>query len=54
MRSARLLAGIAVIALLGFYGVMIWFVPRLDLTLAILIGVALVAYDLWTQLFARR
>ena len=41
-------------ALLAFLGVILWFVPRLDLAGVFLIGLLLVVYDLWTQLKPRR
>jgi hypothetical protein len=54
MTRKRLYAFLAYLALLGFFGVVVAFVPRLDLGGAILLGLALAAYDLWTQLRPRR
>lgn len=53
MLRSRLLALLALLALLvfvAFFGVILAFVPIWDLGVAVLIGVALAAYDLWTQL----
>ena len=50
MLTSRLLALVAFAALLVFFGVVLVKVPRIDLSVAILIGLGLVAYDLWTQL----
>jgi len=50
MATSRILALIAFAAFMVFLGVVLWKVPRLDLSVAILIGVGLVSYDLWTQL----
>ena len=38
----------------SFASVFAYFVPRMDLAGVFLIGLALVAYDLWTQLRSRR
>ncbi len=54
MNRKRLFALFAFLSLAGFFGVMLWFVPRLDLAGAFLIGLVLAAYDLWTQLRPRR
>jgi hypothetical protein len=54
MTQNRLFAILAFLCLAGFFGVLLRFVPRLDLAFAILIGLALSAYDLWTQLGPRR
>ncbi|MBA3447180.1 MAG: hypothetical protein H0T56_06175 [Pseudaminobacter sp.] len=54
MNRKRLFALLAFLCLAGFFGVVLAFVPRLDLAAAILIGLALAAYDLWTQLRPRR
>jgi len=50
MLRARLLAALALLVFIGFFGIILTFVPRWDLGVAVLIGVALAAYDLWTQL----
>jgi hypothetical protein len=54
MTRKRLFAVLAFLSLLGFFGVVLAFVPRVDLGGAILLGLALAAYDLWTQLGPRR
>jgi hypothetical protein len=54
MNRKRLFALLAYLALLGFFGVVLRFVPRVDLGGAVLLGLALAAYDLWTQLRPRR
>jgi hypothetical protein len=54
MNRKRLFAFLAYLALLGFFGVVLAFVPRVDLGGAVLLGLALAAYDLWTQLRPRR
>ena len=54
MTRKRLFAFLAFLSLLAFFGVILRFVPRLDLAGAFLIGLLLVAYDLWTQLRPRR
>ena len=54
MTRKRLFAFLAVLSLLAFFGVILRFVPRLDLAGAFLIGFLLVAYDLWTQLKSAR
>ena len=50
----RILALIAFGCLLAFLGVMIYRVPRLDLALALVVTLALVAFDLWQQIGPRR
>jgi hypothetical protein len=50
MLRARLLAFLALLAFATFFGVILRFVPRWDLAVVVLIGLALVLYDLWTQL----
>jgi hypothetical protein len=54
MNRKRLFALFAFLSLAGFFGIMLWFVPRMDLAGAFLIGLVLAAYDLWTQLRPRR
>jgi MFS superfamily sulfate permease-like transporter len=49
MLRSRLLAALALLIFIAFFGVILAFVPRWDLGAAVLIGVALAAYDLWTQ-----
>lgn len=53
MNRKRLFAFLAFIAFAGFLGILIWFVPRLDLGIALCIGIALAAYDIWDQLWRR-
>jgi hypothetical protein len=50
----RILALIAFGCLLVFLSVMIYRVPRLDLALALIVTLALVAFDLWQQIGPRR
>lgn len=50
MATTRILAMVAFAALLIFFGVVLVKVPRVDLSVAILIGLGLAGYDLWTQL----
>ncbi|HEV7253985.1 MAG TPA: hypothetical protein VGN97_12935 [Mesorhizobium sp.] len=50
MLRSRLLAALALVVFIGFFGIIFAFVPLWDLGFAVLIGVALAAYDLWTQL----
>jgi hypothetical protein len=40
--------------LAAFFVIILYRVPRLDLAGAFLIGIALVGYDLWSELFRRR
>jgi hypothetical protein len=54
MTRKRLFALLAFLSLLAFFGVVLWFVPRVDLTAAVCIGLVLAAYDLWIQLKPRR
>lgn len=46
----RIVALLALAALTAFFGVVILKLPRVDLTVAALIGIGLAAYDLWLQL----
>ncbi len=50
MTGRILLALAAFVALVAFLGVFIVRVPRVDLTIVILLAIALVTYDLWTEL----
>jgi prepilin signal peptidase PulO-like enzyme (type II secretory pathway) len=50
----RLFALLAFLCMASFFGVLLRFVPRVDLAVAVTIGLALSAYDLWTQLGPRR
>jgi hypothetical protein len=54
MTRRRIFALLAFLCLAAFFGIMLYRVPRLDLAGAILIGIALVGYDLWSQLKPRR
>jgi hypothetical protein len=54
MTRKRLFALLAFLCLAAFLGVILARVPRLDLAGAILIGLSLAGYDLWTQLKPRR
>ena len=54
MTQNRLFALLAFLCMTGFFGILLAFVPRLDLGIAILVGLALAAWDLWTQLGRRR
>lgn len=50
----RVLAFLAFAVFVGFVAIVGFKVARIDLTIVILLTVALVAYDCWTQLFRRR
>ena len=50
---SRILAVLAFLVFLAFFGVVIRFVPHPDLMVATAIGVVLAGYDLWTQLGRR-
>jgi hypothetical protein len=54
MTRKRLFGLFAFLCLAAFFTVILYRVPRLDLAGAVLIGVCLVVYDLWTQLKPRR
>ena len=54
MTLSRLFAALAFLCLVSFFGILLAFVPRVDLAVAILVGLGLAAYDLWTQLGPRR
>jgi hypothetical protein len=54
MGSKRLFALLAFACLVGFFGVVMAWVPRVDLTSVILFGLGLAVYDAWTQLKPRR
>jgi hypothetical protein len=49
-----LCAALAVAAFAGFFVILISRVPRADLAIVVLIVAALVAYDIWRQIFAKR
>ena len=46
----RVMAVLAFLFLLGFLGILVWFVPRLDLGLVVAATLLLVAYDFYTTL----
>ncbi|WP_175544525.1 hypothetical protein [Mesorhizobium sp. YR577] len=48
------MAAVALFVLASFLGIIVVKVARIDLTIVIGIGVALVGYDLWRQLAPRR
>jgi len=54
MTRTRLFALLAFLCLAAFLGIVLLRVPRVDLAGAISIGIALVGYDLWSQLKPRR
>ncbi|MET3794574.1 hypothetical protein [Aquamicrobium terrae] len=54
MSRSRLFAICAFVALAVFCGILVRFVPRADLTIVLLIGLGLAAYDIWDQLFRKR
>lgn len=54
MMTDRIMALVALATFIVFAGIMAVKVARLDLGLAIGVGLALVVYDIWSQLFARR
>jgi hypothetical protein len=54
MTRRRLFALLAFLCLIAFFGVILARVPRLDLGGAVVIGLGLAAYDVWSQLFRRR
>jgi hypothetical protein len=54
MTMSRVLALVAFAGFLGFFAVMLVKIPRLDLSAAILLGLALAGYDLWNQLGPRK
>lgn len=41
----RIMALAALVVLLGFLGILVWFVPRLDLGAVVVVTVLFVAYD---------
>ena len=51
MKTDRLLALVALLLFVGFCGVILYFVPRVDLTIVMLLCLALAGYDIWDQLF---
>jgi sulfite exporter TauE/SafE len=54
MNADRIVSLVALAVFLGFLGIVGFSVMRVDLWIAILAGAGLVAYDLYTQLWARR
>jgi hypothetical protein len=53
MTLSRILAAVAFLFYLAFFGVVIRLVPHPDLIIVVSIGVLLAGYDLWTQLRRR-
>lgn len=51
MTMSRVFAILALLMLGIFCGILIRFVPRVDLGMALLIGFGLAAFDVWDQLF---
>jgi hypothetical protein len=49
-----LFALLAYAALISFFGIVIWFVPHVDLVIAVLIGLSLAGYDIVSQLVGHR
>jgi hypothetical protein len=47
--TERILAGVAVLTLFGFLGVLLWHVPRLDLTAVVAFTAVLVVRDLFAR-----
>ncbi|MDZ4094161.1 MAG: hypothetical protein U1D35_04530 [Paracoccaceae bacterium] len=45
----RLMAGLAFAVFLAFLGILLWFVPRLDLGIVIGLTVLLAGYDLYNS-----
>ena len=54
MNAERIVSLVALVVFLLFLGVVGFSVRRVDLWIAILVGVGLVGYDLYTQLWLRR
>lgn len=54
MKSSRFFAVFAFVTLVAFCAVILVFVPRFDLAVALLIGIVPAGYDIWDQLFRRR
>ncbi|MGB3388574.1 MAG: hypothetical protein WBA88_11385 [Pseudaminobacter sp.] len=50
----RILAVFAFLVFMVFCAIVVGLVPRVDLTIVILIGLVLAAYDIWDQLFRPR
>jgi len=50
MMINRLFALMAFACLLAFFGVLIAWVPHVDLVAVVLIGLGLAAYDMWLQI----
>lgn len=51
MLRKRLFAALALLALAAFCGILVRFVPRVDLTIVLLIGLVCATYDIWDELF---
>ncbi len=50
----RICALLAASMFAGFFAILLYRVPRLDLGLVVLVVAALLGYDIWRQLFAKR
>ena len=46
----RIFAGIALLCLFGFMGILIWSVPEVDLTIVVLLVLGMAVYEFWTSL----
>ena len=54
MIRSRIFAVFAFVTFVTFCAIILAFVPRLDLAVAMLIGIVPAGYDIWDQLFRRR
>ncbi|RUM96321.1 hypothetical protein EET67_18405 [Pseudaminobacter arsenicus] len=54
MLRKKIFAAFAFLTLAAFCFILLRFVPRLDLTVVLLIGLVLAAYDIWDELFRPR
>lgn len=50
----RLLALVAFLTLAGFLGILLWFVPRIDLGAVIVLTLAMAGYDFYLSMRRRR
>lgn len=46
----RIFAGIALLCLFGFTGILVWSVPEVDLTIVVLLVLGMAVYEFWTSL----
>ncbi|MFN3972383.1 MAG: hypothetical protein ACK4GO_10130 [Gemmobacter sp.] len=49
----RLFAVLAILTMAGFLGILLWHVPRLDLSIVAGVTFLLAAYDTWRSAFTR-